>query len=253
MVDASQVLLILAVSAFVPPLLFLIVVRNTEKYGREPWGRVLRTFLWSAIFAVIIAGVLELVLVSVHLQVGPVYLAIPSGELGIIILALVIAPIVEEAAKGVGVYLARPMIDEPEDGLVYGAASGFGFAASENLLYGLLTLTLPGATLGDSLLVIAVRSGSSALLHASSTATFGYGIGLNRLWPQVHSALPYYFLAVAMHSTFNFLASLGDIAKPILGDDAALYGLGGAILLAIGAFIALRWLIRRHDEQRVTW
>src|SRR2546428_2898878 len=168
MVDASQVLLILAVSAFVPPLLFLIVVRNTEKYGREPWGRVLRTFLWSAIFAVIIAGVLELVLVSVHLQVGPVYLAIPSGELGIIILALVIAPIVEEAAKGVGVYLARPMIDEPEDGLVYGAASGFGFAASENLLYGLLTLTIPGATLGDSLLVIAVRSGSSALLHASS-------------------------------------------------------------------------------------
>ena len=56
-----------------------------------------------------------------------------------------------------------------------------------------------------------------------------------------------------MHGTFNFLASLGDIGTEWLGDDAALYGLGGAILLAVAAFATLRWLIRKRDAQRVTW
>src|SRR5574342_1357161 len=205
MVDATTELLILAVSAFVPPLLFLGVVRRTERYGREPWARVLRTFFWGAIFAVVIAAVIEVVLFAAYNRYVPAYV-IRGQEISGIVLVIIIAPIVEEFAKGVGVYLARPMIDEPEDGLVYGAASGFGFAASENLLYGLSALLLTGS-LGESLGVVAVRSVSSALLHASASAMFGYGIALNHLWPHAHSALPYYFLAVAMHSTFNFFAS----------------------------------------------
>src|SRR3989337_3297973 len=142
MVDATTTLLILAVSSFVPPLMFLILVRNTERYGQEPWSRVLRTFLFGAIVAILIAFVLEILLVALYDDYGPVYLFLRK-DLGVVVLALVIAPVVEEFAKGVGVYLARPAIDEPEDGLVYGAASGLGFAASENLLYGLTGLLLP--------------------------------------------------------------------------------------------------------------
>ena len=252
MVDATSALIILAVSAFVPPLLFLGVVRRTERYGREPWARVLRTFSWGAVFAVIIAILLEIVLFALYQRIDRVYVI--SGQipnLVTIVLALVIAPVVEEFAKGVGVYFARPMIDEPEDGLVYGAASGFGFAASENLLYGLATLTEFG--LGPSLLVIAVRSVSSALLHASASATFGYGIGLSRVFPNVGSPLRYYLAAVAMHSTFNFLASLEAFEQPLLGENAVYYGLGGAILLAVGAFVAIRRLIRKRDKERISW
>ncbi|TLZ50220.1 MAG: PrsW family intramembrane metalloprotease [Methanobacteriota archaeon] len=252
MVDATTTLLILAVSAFIPPLVFLSIVRGTERYGREPWGRVLRTFFWGAVFAVIIASILELLLYAVYNRYVPVRLFL-GQDLGGIVLVLVIAPIVEEFAKGIGVYLARPAMDEPEDGLVYGAAAGFGFAASENLLYGLLALTLPGGSIGESIIVIGIRSLSSALLHATASGMFGYGIALNRLWPHLHSPLPYYLLAVMMHSTFNFLASLGEIGTPVLGDNAALFGLAGAILLAVAAFIGLRWLIVKHDEQRVTW
>src|SRR6266540_2340610 len=199
MFDATTTLVILAVSAFVPPLLFLAVVRGTERYGREPWSRVLRTFFWGAVFAVIIASILELLLFAVYNRYVPIRL-LQNQNLGTIVLVLLIAPIVEELAKGIGVYLARPMIDEPEDGLVYGAAAGFGFAASENLLYGLLALTLPGGSLGESIVVIGVRSISSSLLHATASGTFGYGIALNRLWPHLHTALPYYLLAVMMHS-----------------------------------------------------
>jgi RsiW-degrading membrane proteinase PrsW (M82 family) len=252
--DPVAVLVILAVSAFTPPLVFLGVVRRTERYGREPLGRVLRTFLWGAIFAVIVAVILSTVLYVVYQEIDRVYVF--SGRfanLETIVLALLIAPLTEEFAKGVGVYLARPIIDEPEDGLVYGAASGLGFAASENLLYGLTALLLPEGSLELSLLVIGVRSVSSALLHASSTAAFGYGIALRRLWPHRFRALPYYLLAVAMHSAYNFTASLGELERDALGENAALIGLLGAIVLALVAFTAIRAKIRTSDDLRVTW
>lgn len=257
MVDATTALLILAVSAFTPPLLFLSWVRRTERYGLEPWNRVLRTFSFGAIFAVFIAVVLSIIALLLFQEVDRVYAI--SQRLGTtqeaaiaLFLALLVAPLTEEFAKGVGVYLARPTIDEPEDGLVYGAASGLGFAASENLLYGLTALFLSGS-LGVSLVVIGVRSISSALLHASASAAFGYGIARQRLWPQQFRAWPSYVLAVSLHAGFNALAALGDVAASQYGDSAALLVLGGAILLAIVAFVVLRAKIASEDAQRVTW
>src|SRR3989304_2293179 len=139
MVDATTILVILAVSAFVPPLVFLAIVRRTERDGREPGTGVLRTFFWGAIFAVVIAAILELLLFAVYNRIGPVYLFI-GEDASVLVLALLIAPFAEEFAKGVGVYLAAPMIDEPEDGLVYGAAAGVGFGATENRVYGVAAL-----------------------------------------------------------------------------------------------------------------
>jgi len=250
MASATAVLIILAVSAFTPPLLFLALVRRTERYGQEPWGRLLRTFVWGAVFAVIVAVLLSLALFAVFQEFDRVYVfsgQSPSFET--LLLALFIAPVTEEFAKGLGVYLARPMIDEPEDGLIYGAASGFGFAASENLLYGAAALIAGGLEL--SLLVIGIRSVSSALLHASASASFGYGIGIQRLWPARSSAFPYYLLAVGMHSLFNLFASLGELPSLGLGENAALIGLLGAIGLAIAAFAVIRAKIRASDEARV--
>jgi RsiW-degrading membrane proteinase PrsW (M82 family) len=252
MVDVVTALLILTVCAFTPPLLFLGGVRRMERFGREPWGRLLRTFAWGAIFAVIIGVILSLVFFSVFQMADRVYVLtgrFPSLE--IVVLAIVIAPFTEEFAKGIGVYLARPILDEPEDGIVYGAASGFGFAASENLLYGLAAFAMPGGTLGLSVVVIGVRSISSALLHASASATFGYGIGLARLWPARFSALPYYLFAVAMHAGFNLLASLGELYVP--ADTAILFGLAGAIIMAVTSFAIIRAKVSADDALRVAW
>ncbi len=180
-----------------------------------------------------------------------------SGRFGIqnldlLVLAVVIAPIAEEFAKGIGVYLARPIIDEPEDGLIYGAASGLGFAASENLLYALAFLLTTGE-LATSLFVIGIRSISSALLHAAASAAYGYGIGLTRLWPGRFSAFPYYVLAVVMHSLFNLLASIGEWSSQTYGETAAAITLAAAVVLAIGAFTAIRAKITREDARRVRW
>lgn len=253
MAETTTVLLILTVSAFVPPLIFLAWVRSTERYGREPWGRVLRTFLWGAVLAVILAVLLSLVLLTLFQEVDRVYVfSSRVANLEAIVLALLIAPLAEEFAKGLGVYFARPIIDEPEDGLIYGASSGLGFAATENLLYGILAL-VTFEQIGVSLLVIGVRSISSALLHASASATFGYGIGVNRLWPTAFRVYPYYLAAVAMHATFNFFASLGELSSPLLGEQAVLIGLGGAILLALIGFAAMRAKITREDARRLRW
>ena len=139
MADLATVLLILLVAAFVPPLLFLGVVRRTERFGQEPLGRVLRTFLWGAVFGVLVAVILSLILIYVFQSVESLNPQLTTNDprIELVVLALIVAPFTEEFAKGIGVFLARRAIDEPEDGIVYGAASGLGFAATENLLYGL--------------------------------------------------------------------------------------------------------------------
>ena len=53
-----------------------------------------------------------------------------------LLLSVIIAPIIEELSKALGLRLIKNQIFELEDGLIYGAVAGFGFAATENLIYG---------------------------------------------------------------------------------------------------------------------
>ena len=43
---------ILFLVAFVPSILYTVWIRNTERYSREPWLRVMAVFLWGAVFAI---------------------------------------------------------------------------------------------------------------------------------------------------------------------------------------------------------
>src|SRR5574337_540925 len=129
--------LVMAISAFAIPLVFVVWVRNTPRYGREPLRVVLYVFGWGAFVSVVIALILELVLTAAAMEVTPLYdyLAThfamqPADVFGF----LIAAPFIEEGAKGLGVRRARPRIHSASDGLVYGAAVGFGFSAMENLL-----------------------------------------------------------------------------------------------------------------------
>src|SRR5256712_5682334 len=106
-------------------------------------------FLWGAVFAVIIGIILEAILALPFQVVGPLnqYIARRFGDPDtfiLILVALVIAPFVEEFAKAYGVLRRQFVIREPEDGFVYGATSGFGFSATENLLYGVAAFAIGG-------------------------------------------------------------------------------------------------------------
>ncbi|TLZ72110.1 MAG: PrsW family intramembrane metalloprotease [Methanobacteriota archaeon] len=244
---------VLVLFAFIPPAIFVIWIRNTERYGREPWGMILGMFIWGAFFAVIIGVILELIL-SIPLQVNsPVedFIArrFPDTDaFAVVFVALVIAPFVEEFAKAYGVLRRQAVIREPEDGYVYGATSGLGFSATENLIYGAFTFVLLGFI--PSLVQIAIRSISSSLLHASATSVTGYGIARHRLWGPRFSAAPWYLAAVAMHAAFNGIAVVGSSIAQAYGDVGQLLLLAAAVVFSFLAISIVRGKIMEHDARQ---
>jgi RsiW-degrading membrane proteinase PrsW (M82 family) len=237
---------LLVLVSFIPPIIYVIWIRRSERYEREPWGQILKVFLWGAIVAIIVSVILSILVVYVleeTIQRQYDFLR-PESTIGVLLLFSVVAPTVEEFAKGMGVYTVRESITEAEDGMVYGGACGLGFAATENMLYGVAAF-LVLADFRASVLLILVRSVSSALLHGSATAVMGYGVGRSLLFRKA-GVLPYYLLAVFMHGVFNYLASF----EIIYGDPTAvLYGFFLAIVFAVAAFGLVRYGIRSKDHR----
>ena len=59
-VNSLEVIL-LVVMAFLPPIIYAIWIRNTEKYNRERWWPIIFCFIWGATIAVIAAIILEII------------------------------------------------------------------------------------------------------------------------------------------------------------------------------------------------
>jgi RsiW-degrading membrane proteinase PrsW (M82 family) len=168
--------------------------------------------------------------------------AVPADS-SLLVLGVAIAPLTEEFAKAVGLGLGARELDEPEDGLIHGAAIGLGFGATENLVYGLAVLDK-----GDLFFqTLAARSFTSMLLHAGSTAIVGYAVSrhrhrLRRGW----RILGAYLLAVLVHAAYNALI----LAPSAFGADPrwAYAAFLGAVL---GVFALVGWVrhaVRRHDR-----
>lgn len=219
--------------AFLPPLAFMLWVRNHEKSDREPLRVVLGMFVYGGTLGVIIA--LALILAFDY--------GIGAQPGGLTLLSLVVvAPVLEELSKGLGLGLVRRHVDEIEDGIIYGAAIGLGFGATENLLYGLQALSDSG--LEHAATTIGFRVFSSVLLHAGSTALVGYGFARMRLQRKgLVVLLPYYLLAVLQHSLYNFLVG-----------PQLLWSFAAAVVLVLIVTGLLRREIRRLDAQpRDAW
>lgn len=232
---------ILIAVAFLPSMAYIIWIRNTEYYEKEPWSRIFATFIWGAVFGVIIAIIFSLVLIGLFEFAAPERLSDAISEsdyLSLFFIAVIIAPFAEEAAKGLGVFTAGRELDEVEDGLIYGAAVGLGFAATENLLYEYTALVEMGVA--SFIATAVVRSISSALLHASATSATGYGIGKKKVLGRKYRILPYYLIAVSMHALFNFFASLQTFLGLLL-----------AIMFAIGAIEFTRHKIAQLDAAHI--
>lgn len=108
--------------------------------------------------------------------------------------------------------LAAPQaISGPLDGLIYGALTGLGFQAIENVIYGLDNIVLSGATNPNQAVLnsVLVRVGTTGLgSHWTMTAVAGAGIG----YLVAHSrrggggavpAIACLLLAMGMHLLFD--------------------------------------------------
>ncbi len=249
-------LILLVLLALIPALLYLAWIRRSERFQTQPWGPLLGAFAYGAIIATIVAAILEGVLVSLGTAISQTYPAPEfvflngDSSLGAFFLVLVIAPFVEEGLKATGVTRAAGRIRLVSDGLVVGAAAGFGFGFFETFLYGLGAFAAGGLAAGITLIL--VRSVSSVVLHGSTTSMFGYGYARSRLERRSGAAGGYYLLAVGMHSTFNLIASLGALLAvfgfgPNYVEIASLLSLLLAIGFAFGAIEHARRVIQQTD------
>lgn len=210
--------------SFLPPIAFALWVRTHERHQREPLGAVLGMFAYGGTLGIAFALVLSLVF---GYGLGG------SPFLGLV----VVAPFAEELAKGLGFRFVRRRVREAEDGIIYGAAIGLGFGATENLLYGISSLLDEG--LGEAVLTISLRVVSSVLLHAGSTALLGYGYSLVVLRNgSIGLLLPYYLLAVAQHALYNFLVG-----------TQYLVGFAAAVVMVVVVTTLLRRRIRQLDAR----
>jgi RsiW-degrading membrane proteinase PrsW (M82 family) len=221
--------------SFLPPLVYTIWIRNTERCHRQQWFSILLCFLWGATIAVFAALFLEIIL-----QIPLTYSSTLGGMTSFLVV-IVIAPVVEEFTKPLALRLrsVRNNISEMEDGLIYGAVAGLGFSATENLLYGHSFLSEGFLSF---LLLMAMRSIGGCLLHASATSLTGYGIGKTILRrSSFFGILPYFLLAIFLHGFYNFLVSYEFFG--------ILSGLLLAFLFVILSITLIRKKIKSLDEQ----
>ena len=128
--------------------------------------------------------------------------------------SVLVAPLTEEAAKGLFILLLlvyrRAELDGILDGIVYAGMVGIGFAFMENILY------LSQAYIGDdehvggietAVFLFVIRGLLSPFAHPFFTAFVGIGLGIavssrSRV-VQVAAPVAGYVLAVAAHSAWN--------------------------------------------------
>lgn len=219
---------VIVAGSILPSLVLMLWMRSRDRHGIEPLGAVLKAFLFGGTLGALVALVLNTLFGVAAAQY--------TAAAGAVFLGTVVAaPFIEEAAKALGLGGTRRHVDEWEDGIVYGAAIGLGFAATENILYGLQAYFSdePSLALG----VVAMRAFSSTILHAVTTAFLGFGYGIIVLRGGVAmQLLPYYLMAVAIHAAYNFL---------VLWNSAL--GFGAALVMVWVIFASLSARVRQLD------
>ena len=207
--------IIAAVIAFVPAVLYIFPFIWIDRYDPEPFWLLSLAFAWGALVAVVVSFILNTVFgIGVAVTVGGEEGMILGNVLG----AVISAPVVEEASKGIGLLILlfgfRRYFDDVLDGIVFAGVIALGFATVENVLY-------YGRALGggiDSLIIIFVLRGIlSPFAHVTFTSMTGIGCGIARESHNtfVKIAFPVigYFAAVFLHALWNgmavFLGSIG--------------------------------------------
>ena len=180
-----------------------------DRFEAEPTRYLLVAFGWGALVAALVAGIF-------NTGANIAFEAATGGaEAASLATAVVSAPLVEEAVKGLLVLLVwrlrRHEFDGIIDGMVYAGIVAAGFAFTENIQY----LGMAYADGGDAALTgtFIARGLFTPFAHPMFTVLIGIGIGIaattrNRV---LRGAAPVagYLLAVLLHGVWNLAAVTG--------------------------------------------
>ncbi len=125
-----------------------------------------------------------------------------------IVVAVAIAPLVEEPSKSLGLLLLKEeeRLDfDLQSWAVLGALAGIGFGFAENVVY---ALSVRQFGIDVSLALFLMRGLLTAPLHGITATMTGFGIGLWQKTGNARLLILLLILAMAIHGSFNLLASL---------------------------------------------
>ncbi len=200
------VAIIAAIVAFTPVVVYILPLLWLDRYDPEPPWALASAFLWGGLAAIVFSFI-------VNTALGLVAAGVAGREAGNIVGAVISAPIMEEASKGLGVVLLliflRREFDDIVDGIVYGGVIALGFATVENVFYYGRSLQANG--FGGLIFLFFIRGILSPFAHVTFTAMTGIGCGIAResYKPAVRFIMPLvgYIGAVTLHMIWNGMAT----------------------------------------------
>lgn len=235
------------VFAFTPAVIYAFPLVWLDRFDPEPPWLIALVFCWGAVVAVLVSIILNTMFGLV------VYAGTGVPELADIASAVISAPVVEEASKGIGLLalllLFRKYFDDILDGIVFGGIIALGFATVENVLYygrgidnAISEHGLTSSAAMSFLFLFALRGILSPWAHVTFTAMTGIGVGLAReshnTFVKIAAPVLGYLAAVILHAIWNGMAIVVTLLIVSLGFAPVCegVGLGGEYIGLCGFF-----------------
>jgi RsiW-degrading membrane proteinase PrsW (M82 family) len=229
------------VFAMLPVPIYIMLILWIDRYESEPIWMLMTAFLWGSTIAVLAAYILNTIN---HIIAASMW----GHDVGELFSAVVSAPVVEESAKALILFIfffwKKDEFDGILDGIVYAGMVGLGFAMTENVQY-YGKAALQGGIEGTVILFI-IRGGMAAFSHPLFTSMTGIGLGWarqsNSKFVKLIMPLFGFGLAMLLHATWNFSASLGPLA---------FFLTYGAVMIPIFVFTLVSVIFAWRREGRV--
>jgi protease PrsW len=208
-----------------------------DRLESEPPRLLWFAFLWGALISTLGALVLN--------ELGVAFVA-GVHEDPRVVGAVVLAPLTEELAKGLGVLLifwrARREFNGVTDGIVYAGLAAAGFAFVENILY-LGQAYVETGTAGLVGLFV-MRCLVSPFAHPMFTVCIGLALGLvahRRRWSSAWIVVLGFAAAVFLHALWNYSAVVAADAYLVIFAIVQ-------VPLFVAFLLLLRWTSRRESR-----
>lgn len=234
-IDGATGFVISVLTAVVPVTILIPLILALDRLEPEPRPVLFFAFAWGAGVAVVASLLLN--------AWGMRNVAVPlfGPEAGGLVTTSVVAPLVEESAKGMVLLILlwrrRHEIDTFTDGVVYGGMVALGFAFTENILYFL------GAFFEGTLVAtFALRGLVAPFGHPVYTAMIGVGVAYAAMrtgWLRLLAPVAGWLGAVLLHGMWNGASFFGWT------------GLGAAYLVLFCVLLGILVLAARDRRSQV--
>jgi RsiW-degrading membrane proteinase PrsW (M82 family) len=239
---------------FVPMFMFAAFVNWLDRYEKEPKLLLGAAFVWGAVIAAGGAFILNTAFgIGIYALTG----SEGAAEFGT---TSIVAPIIEEALKGLAVLIVflmfRNEFDSVLDGVVYAAIAAMGFAAVENVLYIYRNGYLESGWEGLWTVVV-IRVILVGWMHPFFTSFTGIGLAIARLSRNLLAkiiAVPAgYAIAVTAHAFHNtFSGLIGGVGGFVAGTFVDYIGYTAMLLFIIWMIVYERNILKRNLHEEVT-